>query len=403
MFDSIFIGTSGLVGYSQGLRAVSNNLANVNTPGFKGAQVQFADLLYEGTASQPQNFEGGNAQTGTQLGSGLNVLGTEISFRDGTPQASGNDLDLAISGNGFFVLQNDDQPAQFTRAGSFAFDDGFLVSRTGGGRVQGFDSSGNLGDISLNSLLTSSPNATSSVKFNNVINRDATSNVLLNAVPLFDQAGGMRNVSLSFARNMAPPLDSLTVTVMDGPTTVGTGNIRFNPDGSIMPAFSKFSVMYTPPNGTALPVELDFTNARFQSIGLTTPSTVAVESQNGFSVGSLSTLTFDNNGRLNATYSNGQIASGPTVALAKFESNRDLNQLGGNLFGVSDTSKVEIGRANTSSFGRLSPRTIEGSNVDLAQEFSNLIVMQRGFQASSRVVSTANELIQELFDLKDRN
>jgi flagellar hook protein FlgE len=355
-------------------------------------------LFYEGTASQPQSFDGGSNQNGVQLGGGLNTLGTEISLREGALQPTANDLDVAVTGNGFFVLHDGDKPQQFSRAGQFAFSDGFLISRTGGGRVQAFDSAGKLGDIALNPLLNSPAKVTSQVKVRNNLNLATSADILLNGVQLFDQAGGVHNITLSFKKNGTPPAISFLVTATEGSTTLGMGTIQFASNGSIMPAASKVNIVYPPTFGSPFPVELDFSAVTASDMG-TAASTVAVDSQNGFAAGVLSTLTFDNNGRLNATYTNGQTANGPTLALAKFQSQEDLRQLGGNLFGVTDTSKVELGRANTRAFGNLVSRMVEGSNVDLSQEFSNLIVMQRGFQASSRVVSTANELIQELFDL----
>jgi flagellar hook protein FlgE len=114
----------------------------------------------------------------------------------------------------------------------------------------------------------------------------------------------------------------------------------------------------------------------------------------------LTKAIFDGDGKLEASYSNGQTVKGPQLALAYFDSNQDVEQLGGNEFGSSNTRAMHMGHANTQSFGSVGSGVLEGSNVDMAKAFGDLIVMQRGYQASSHVVSTANDMIQELFDMK---
>src|SRR6478609_2117952 len=120
MLDSIYIGMSGLTGYEKGLRVIGNNLTNMNTPGFKGSQMQFADLFYQGSAGGGQSLSGGGS-SGNQLGTGLNTLATMINFKAGETQQTGNDLDLAINGDGYFVLR-DGSEQRYTRAGQFQFD-----------------------------------------------------------------------------------------------------------------------------------------------------------------------------------------------------------------------------------------------------------------------------------------
>jgi flagellar hook protein FlgE len=403
MFDTIFIGTSGLVGFSKGLRVIGNNLTNVNTPGFKGSQAVFADYFYSGSASHQQNFSAGSNNSPTQLGTGLNTLATEINFRAGNLQSTGNDLDIAVNGNGYFVLKNGDKQ-EFSRAGQFAFSNGFLVSRTSGLNVQGLDSSGQLTNISLDGLQTSPAKATSVVTFNGNLPSDTGVgvNVVVNAIPVIDAVGGLHPVSLTFAKNVAPPIDTWTVTISDGTGVVGSGTLQFS-NGAVVPSTAKISFAYAPAGVAPLSVEVDFSANVTSGATNGAPSTLAFASQDGYGTGSLTGVTFDADGKLQATYSNAQTVTGVSLALARFDSDQDLRQLGGNLFETSDVNGEHIGFANTQSFGSFTSGVVEGSNVDLAQEFSNLIVMQRGYQASSYVVSTANQMIQELFDMKGRN
>jgi flagellar hook protein FlgE len=146
MLDSIFIGMSGLVSYSRGLRVIANNTANINTPGFKGATMQFGDLFYaNGPASGAFSGAGVN-----QLGQGVTTYSTSLDFSQGELRQSGNDLDLAVDGQGLFVLKDKDGELRYTRDGQFAFDaDGFLVSRTSGAKVMGYDENGALTEVTL--------------------------------------------------------------------------------------------------------------------------------------------------------------------------------------------------------------------------------------------------------------
>src|SRR5260221_6353189 len=160
MLDSIYVGLTGLTGFSNGLRNISNNVTNINSPGFKGSELQFQDLFYRFQAGVNANGD----QSSLFAGSGLGIGGTTILFRQGELRQTGNDLDTAIQGNGFFVLRQDDKMF-FTRDGQFSLDaDGFLVTRAGDARVQALVN-GQLADISTGALRVSPPKATTTVKF----------------------------------------------------------------------------------------------------------------------------------------------------------------------------------------------------------------------------------------------
>jgi flagellar hook protein FlgE len=394
MLDTIFIGMSGLTGYSKGLRVIGNNLTNVNTPGFKGAQLQFADLFYQGNGTQGPGLGSG----GVQLGTGLNTLSTVISFKSGELHQTGNDLDLAVDGEGFFVLRDGEQ-SHFTRSGQFRFDkDGFLVSQTSGLHVSGLDDSNQLSDISLNELHSNPPKATDTVKFSGNLSSNAAADVTLNNVTVIDPAGGEHLVKLTFKNNSATVAGDWTVTASDTSGTIGTGDIQFA-SGNVVASASKITLSYSPSGIAPFSFTLDF-SSNVTSFAGGNNSTVAVSSQDGYGAGELTKVTFDADGTLVAKYSNGQSTKGAHLALARFNSNQELQQLGGNDFISTGKQSAHLGRAKSQSFGTISTGVVEGSNVDMAEEFSNLIVMQRGYQASSHVISTANDMIQELFDMK---
>lgn len=397
MLDTIFIGMSGLTGYSKGLRVIGNNLTNVNTPGFKGSQLQFADLFYQENANTAGS---GLTHGGVQLGMGLNTLATTINFKAGDLRQTGGNLDLAIDGEGFFVL-NDDGKSRYTRAGQFQFDgDGFLVSPSTGLRVSGLDDNGKLTDISLAGLRTNPPKATTTVKFNGNISSNAASDVVLNGIKVIDPVGGEHLVKLTLKNNSATTLGNWTVTISDESGTLDTGELQFS-SGNPSSDASKITFTYAPTAVEPFPITLDF-STDVTSFAAGDTSTIAVASQDGVPSGALTNVAFDAKGTLVATYSNGETVNGTRLALARFNSTSDIVALGGNEFGSTNDAAVHLGYANSNSLGSLKSGVVEGANVDLAEEFSNLIVMQRGYQAASHVISTANELIQQLFDMKGR-
>ena len=401
MFDSIYIGMSGLEGFSKGLKVISNNVANLNTPGFKSSNLQFTDAYYQqGTLSGSQS---GNPAP--QYGTGLNTLTSTVNFQTGELRQTGNPLDVNISGEGFLVVQDkDSQEQHYTRDGQLQFDkDGNLVSRTSGKYVLGYaaDAQGSaLSRISLNGLRSNPAKATATVKFSGNLS-SGTDESTVDGVKLIDALGGEHTVSLKFKKKGDSAPNAWTVTVSEGTTTVGSGDISFT-DGKPNAAANSVSITYTPTGGApAFPVKLDFSGdvTSFASGNLTS---LAVNSQDGYAAGAISKAEFDAEGKLSLTYTNGQTAKGNQLALAFFDSKQSLTEAGGGEFASSDAQAARLGRPGSTGFGSIGSNQLELSNVDLSSEFSNLIVMQRGYQASSRIVSTANDMLQELFDMKGR-
>jgi flagellar hook protein FlgE len=394
MFESMYIGISGLTSYSRGLNVISNNLANMNTAGFKGATMNFGDLFYRQQATSG-DVPGGGAQFGT----GVQVLGTHVNFRAGELRQTGNALDLAIDGNGYLITRDGDRQ-HYTRAGQLAFDgQGFLVASATGRRVAGHGTAGALVDVSLDGLRVHAPTATTAVVLDGILST-GQSEVTVQPVNVIDGLGGQHALTAVFTQaGLPPPNDgSWNVVLRNGSSEVGTGTVRFI-NGVPDPAARSFSVTFTPAGAPALSFSVSLAeNARSFSMGST--SSLAVSSQDGIAVGSLVNVTIDAQGFVVARYSNGKTRQGQQLALADVRTEAALEQASHGEFTLRDPAALRIGRPGEGGFGRFSAGQVEGSNVDLASEFTDLIVMQRGYQASSRIVSTANDLIQELFDMK---
>ena len=391
MFDTLLIGTSGLMANAQGLKIVSNNLANVNTLGFKGAQLQFSDLF-------EQNSSGGQAQQHGTTGVGVASLGAALNFKPGADQATGNAMDQNINGNGLFTIMRDGE-LRYTRAGDFQFNADNVLTNSAGDHVQALDGSGKLVDVTLGDLERSLPKATTTVTFTgNLTTTVATPPVdaTVNGVTIIDPEGGSHTVNLVFKDTGGGNYD---VTITDGATggaQLGTGTLTFA-SGAPVAGSSSLTFQYTDGTVPAFDVKLDFTD---KVNALSTPTTLAVLKQDGYVAGVRTDQSIDADGTISVHYSNGQTVKGPRLALAQFESASDLEAVGGGAFATAENVRPLYGYAGAESFGSLVSGHLEGSNVDLAEEFSNLILMQRGYQASSHVISTANDMIQELFDMK---
>jgi flagellar hook protein FlgE len=392
MIDSIFIGTSGLQAFSEGLKVIGNNVANLNTPGFKASDSVFSNLYAaQGGSGQP----GGEA---TQFGGGVTLSQTAVNFRAGDLRQTGNPLDLNVSGEGFFVTREKDKPdTVYTRAGQFEFNkDGHLVVRGTERQVIGLSASGEQVPITLDGLRLNPPKPTATVTLSGNLSSSAT-DFSISSVKVIDSAGGEHSLTLKFTPKTGAA-GTWTVQLMDGSTEVGNGEIRFT-GSQPLPGFDSIDIRYSPTGVAASSIKLDFSK-NVTNFDTGTTSSLAVASNDGYAVGSLNKIAFEADGTMTLTYSNGQTAKGAKVALALFDSTARLQPQGNSGFTYADRTGVRIGAASQNGFGSIGSSQVEGSNVDLASEFSDLIVAQRGYQASSRIVSTASELLQDLFDMK---
>jgi flagellar hook protein FlgE len=389
MFDSIRIGTSGLIGFSRNLQTISNNVANLNTPGFKGSNSQFTAFFSNGGNSA---FRG---QGGGQVGSGLGVLPSVVNFSQGQINQTGNDLDVAVNGNGMFVLRSTSGQILYTRDGQFKFDEKGILVNSNGDHVQALSPDGILQDITLDGLRTNAASATTTINMAGSLSL-ADTNKTVGGVTVTDGAGGTHTLTVKFQNNTAVTPGSWLVTITEGATTVGSGEVRFT-NGLLTPTFSSVSFTYSPVGAAAMPLTLTL-DAGSTSPG-TGASSIAVSSINGFGTGDLTQTTFDAQGQLILQYSNGQTTKHQLLALANFSSINDLTAVNGNKFISTNQQGVKLGVAK-SGLTTISADSLEGSNVDLSKEFSEIIITQRGYQASSELISTANQMLDTLIRMK---
>lgn len=390
MFDSINIGASALVGFSKDLQNISNNVANLNTTGFKGSRSQFTDLFEAGGEG-----DSGTADSQNQTGAGMATLRSITNFSQGQINRTGQDLDVAVSGDGFFVLHDTSGKTSYSRDGGFQFDaDGVLVNANGD-HVQGLAQDGSLQDITIASLHTNAASASTTITVSGSLST-ADTDKTVSGISVTDSAGGTHTLSIDFTNDTATTAGSWQVAIKDGTTTVGTGNIAFN-DGVLDPAHSSVSFTYSPTGAAPMPMTL--TVAPSTTSVSSGSSTLSLSSVDGHGKGDLTKSTFDSSGHLVLSYSNGQTTKTQQLAIALFATNSALREVSGNRFVNDDPQAVSIGAANGTSTS-LTADSLEGSNVDLSTEFSNIIITQRGYQAASELVSTANQMLDTLLHMK---
>lgn len=392
MLDSIYVAMTGLSGYSRGLRVIANNTANLNTPGFKSSSLQFADMFYS------RDGLGGGAGK-DQVGFGVNTAGTSMSFTQGELRQTGNDLDLAIDGQGLFVLQDEQGKTTYTRAGQFKFDtDGTLVSRINGEKVMAMDANGAFAPVSLTGKMINLGKPTSRVQFSGNLSNTVTEQTA-GGITVIDAGGTSHTLSLKFSVKSADASGTtMKVELMEGSTVVSTSEMVFV-DGKPTATTAVVQASYTPSGQPAMALTLDFSSDVVLFAGQTS---LKADSQDGVGPGAMSGAAFDATGTLVMTYSNGQTVKGPKLALARFDSPDAVGSVGDNQFEALNQNAWHVGVASEGAFGSVRSGRVEISNVDLSQEFSDLVIMQRGYQASSQVISTANDMLQELFSMKSR-
>lgn len=404
MFSSIYSGLSGLLGFAKGLDVISNNVANVNTPGYKASELAFRDLFYRFNSAS-----GNGGDTSSQIGTGVDTPNTRLRFQDGELRDTGNPLDAAIDGNGLFVLRRDDN-LYYTRAGQFELDsDGYLVDRTSGSRVLALTGASTLTDINITRLRASAPVATTLISFIGNLSRSAsgTSTLMhdIKDVTVYDSTGEAHNLELKFVSSTP---GNWRVEILEPPATtaLGSGEIQYQGDGSVAADQNTVSFTLAPEGKAASTIVLNFgePGSFSGSTGLSsgTMSDLRVATKNGSALGSLTQVTYDEEGYLMLSYSNGESVQGPRLALAWFRDLQKLEQTGGGLFVNNSGDAPILQGAATDGMGKIVANNIELSNAELTEQFTDLVIIQRGYQASSQVITVTNEMIQQLMDIRRR-
>jgi len=434
-FGAFYAGLSGLRANAGRLGVIGNNLANVNTIGFKASRVTFQDIFSQTGAGA--GFNGaGNPQ---QVGLGVQVGGIDLMFSQGSLQTTGLVTDVSVQGNGFFVLRNGQGALSYSRAGNFTFDaNGNLVSPTGE-FVQGYttrDATGNIltsgaiTNISIPVGLTAPPQATTRLTSVSNLNADArvddpaTAGIdeaesFSSTLTIYDSLGTRHDLTMTYTPvdtdadgfldewsfEVTVPGDEVTGGTPGTPFVVASGTVGFDSAGNLI----------TPGGNVTLSVAGWSNGAAAQSIdwqlygaggagnvtGYSGPSATSSTSQDGYSVGELRTLAIDTQGLLSGVFTNGVTLQLASLALANFNNPNGLLKSGGNNYlETIGSGPAAVGAARSGGRGSIAANALELSNVDITQEFTDLIISERGYQANSRVITTTDQVIQEALNLK---
>ncbi|MBQ3025189.1 MAG: flagellar hook protein FlgE [Spirochaetaceae bacterium] len=462
MMRSLYAGVSGMQNHQTRLDVIGNNVANVNTTGFKRGRVNFQDMISQqmsGAASPTTEVGGVNPK---EVGLGVTVAAIDTVFTQGNLQTTGVSTDIAIQGNGFFVMKNGEE-SFYTRAGAFSLDsEGTLVNPANGMRVQGWmadeingqmvlQTAGSTEDLIIPVGSKDPAKATENVNFACNLNKN-TPEILEGASPediargtwsteqkIYDSFGNEHMLNVSFTRVVGNPNQWQATVVVDpdmaeeSQTRVGlnttdgqentflinfdnTGTLQSvtdsagnltNPEGQIVLQTS-FNVIGANPDEDGNPTRQTL-NINLGTIGsqkntitqsASTSSTKAFY-QDGYTMGYLDNFKIDSSGIITGVYSNGTNRTIGQIALATFANQGGLEKAGDNTYVESNNSGMaNIGTSGIAGKGSMLAGALEMSNVDLTEQFTDMIVTQRGFQASSKTIQTADTLLDTVMSLK---
>lgn len=413
---------SGLKAESTALSTISNNLANMNTIGYKDANVTFSDMFYQSLGSSGN----GNPE---QLGSGTQISSVDTNFTGGPIETTGVSSDVAISGNGFFVVQKDGS-YQYTRAGNFKVSNAGFLTSADGDLVMGYpvtngsvDTAAGLQPLQVGLGQVNPPKTTSELQLSANLDAGASTSdsAFTSPVTVYDSLGDSHVLTISFAKSATnqwnytvtiPSADLDAASASSGTdTTVLSGTLTFdgngqlilptdasgNPEKSLTVNISGFGDGANP---LSFAWELQGSNGTSLLTQTASASSSGSAYQDGYGSGTLQKFSIDPDGIVEGTFTNGTKPLGQIV-LASFSNQEGLDRVGGSNYAATLASgQAVIGAANTSGRGSLSGGSLENSNVDVSTELSNLIVAQRGFEANAKAITAFDEVMQDTINLK---
>lgn len=412
MFTSFSTALSALSAHATAVDVVGNNLANINTPGFKSSTVSFYDLV-------TQSLGAGLGET--QVGFGVGRPITLRNFSQGAIQVSSGPLDAAIQGDGFLVLKGQQGQTVYSRGGSLIVDKSGNLLTGKGYKVQGWsttggklDTTGPVADIIVPVGSTKPPVASTAFQFDLNLNAAASlgppPDSFRTSIEIFDSLGTSHVVSAAFTKSATPNAWDYSITIPDAdvaaPVAPLTGTMQFDSNGKLASpdALTPFSFAITGlANGSSdINLKWDIYNGQIPRITqYAQPSAVSANSQDGQPSAQLIRVGVGDGGRLLAQYSNGVQSAVGQIAMASIRNPESLVAVGDSAFQLSERSALPaIGTSGTGGRGSILGGAIEASTVDIAREFTNLIIYQRGYQANTRVITTVDEISQETINLK---
>jgi flagellar hook protein FlgE len=436
MLRSLYSGISGLHAHQEMMDVTGNNIANVNTVGYKASVVEFQDTLSQmlGAAGAPQNGQGGTNPA--QVGLGVKGAGITANFAQGSQETTGRSGDMMIQGDGFFIARQGNE-MMYTRAGQFTFDGNGLLVNASGQPVQGWtaangvvNAAGKPDDIRMPLGSTIAPAATTKITLKGNLSSDVTpdpnnptnSGVGLPTDPapngyettipikVYDSQGATHTITATFHRTQlvdtaTPKTSEWAVDFTDDQgAAVGTEQTLDFQDGKAWDTANNKALTGMPvgtdPNDATKPLyNVDLTDITSYS-GL---SDARVFDTDGQAAGALTSVSYSvsDSGQIIGVYSNGLKETLGQVAMATFKNVNGLEKVGDSEFrSTVNSGYAQVGTPGSAGMGSVVSGALEMSNVDLAQEFTNLIVAQRGFQANSKVITTSDEILQDLVSMK---
>ena len=399
---------SGLNASDTALATISNNLANLNTTGYKDTNVNFQDMFYQLLGSNGSGDQ-------LQVGAGTSVGSIATNFSGGSVEDTGVNTDVAISGNGFFVVK-DGGNTYYTRAGDFTQNaSGYLVTPDGY-EVMGYPATtgvvntyGGLEPIQLPMGMISAPTATQNISLEaNLSSNTAVGGTYDTNITVYDSLGTSHVLSLDFTRTSSGWSYTATLPSSDiaggtgTATTVASGSLSFDSNGNLT---STTPITLSIPNlaDGASTMSMNWELASSSGTGLITQvsgsSSTSNTTQDGATSGSLTSFSINSDGTISGAFSNGTKVVGQ-IALANFANLQGLTKEGDNNYSATISSGAAvIGTPGTSSMGTLTGSALELSNVDMSTEFSNLIIAERGYQANAKSVTTFDQIAQDTINL----
>ncbi|MEQ9400759.1 MAG: flagellar hook protein FlgE [Longimicrobiales bacterium] len=414
MMRSLFSGVSGLRNHQIRMDVIGNNIANVNTVGYKASRVTFEEAfaqLLQGASRPPgdsSNVSGG--VNPVQVGLGMNIGSIDLLFTQGNIEATGVNTDLAIQGDSFFVV-SDGSSNRYTRSGNFQLDaNGRLVASTNGYVVQGKLAedgilTDTIQDIKLPFGQKSAAQATTAISLAGNLDAEAqVGDVRETTITVFDAMGARDEVTVTFTKASGTTWD-YSMAVADGTIVSGdTGTLTFDNEGRLTTPVPATPFVFTPASGAAnVEIEVDWgTEDSISGLSqFAAPSTAVLKEQDGYTMGDLERFSIDQTGTITGAFTNGVTLTLGQIVMADFNNPAGLIRSGDNMYAVSANSGSSVlGFSGEGSQSAITSGALEMSNVDLAQEFTSMITAQRGFQSNARVITTSDEMLQEVVQLK---
>ncbi len=404
MNRALFTGLSGTITHQQRLDVIANNLVNANTVGYKQTRTTFKDAFYQTLQAASAGTSGGvGGMNAVQVGSGVSLGSSQALFTQGALEQTGQPLDAALDGKGMFVVSDGAQQF-FTRDGAFTLDsNNVLVAVTTGNKAQGWlatggqvNTTGAVGDMSFPLGQLRAPQSTGEVTVVGNLDADtlATADALKTSVAVYDSLGISHDMVVSFTK-------TATVNEWDCEVTCEgqsqTETITFDASG-VITGTSTVTLSMALTNGATTPQAIDVGLSNMTQLAQT--STPVVRSQDGYGSAALVEVGVSNDGIIQGRYSDGRTDTLGQIAVANFVNLEGLERTGQNLFVSSANSGIpEIGAAGTGGRGAVVSRSLELSNVDLTRAFVDMINTQRGFQASSQVISAGDKILELLMQI----